>query len=402
MSSENVILIKVGEIWLKGKNRSDFMNRLVLNIQNVTRVSRKDIRLSQGRIYITKFKVKSSKLKVLENLKTVFGITGFAEAHKIELSMEKAKKVSCEIALEEAEKGASSFKVDARRGFKEFEKNSMEINQEIGETVFEKFSELKVDLHDPDFILHVEVREEGIYIYSSNNEVRGPGGLPVGVSGKGLLMLSGGIDSPVAGWYMQKRGMEVDAVYFHSPPHVGEKTKEKVIDICRILAKWKNTPIKLYVPHFTEIQIKTLKDAPSSYATILHRRFMVKITQKLAKDNAYNAMISGESLGQVASQTVENISAIGGGMDMQILRPLIGFDKQEIVDIAKSIETYKISILPYDDCCTVFASRNPKTKVSRETFLEIEKKFDFDYLINRALDKMEIFIVHSDKIEKIK
>jgi len=391
---EKVILIKIGEIWLKGKNRGDFINRLILNIQTATGLDRKDIEVERGRIYL---QIANHKLQIA-NLKKVFGIHSFVDAYKIELDTSRnssqvlkgIKDISYEIVQKEIDESAKTFKVDANRAYKEFEKNSMEINEELGASVLDKFPKLSVDVKNPDFILRVEVRQEGIFIYSNRDEIEGKGGLPVGTGGAGLLMLSGGIDSPVAGWYMMKRGMKVDAVHFASPPYTGEKAKEKVIDLCRTLSTWNGGKMKLFVVRFTDIQVETSKKVPDKLWTLLHRRFMIKIAHELAKKERYNTLISGESLGQVASQTIENIRATSYNINFPVLRPLIGFDKQETINVAKKIDTYKISILPYEDCCTTFSSTNPKTRAKADEVAKLEEEFDSKELIKKAIDSVEI------------
>lgn len=385
---DKIILIKLGEIWLKGKNRDDFINRLVLNIQQMTGIEKKDIKVAQGRIYL---QIANRELQIADNLRRIFGITGFAGAEKTESDLEKVRQVAYEIVEKEIQNGAKTFKIEARRGDKNFPKTSMEIAQELGAAVLDKFNELKVDIKNPDFSLNIEVRNYGIYLYSSNDEVEGVGGLPVGSSGSGLLMLSGGIDSPVAGWLAMKRGMHIDAVHFASPPYTGEKAKEKVVDLSRALAPYNAGSIKLFVVPFTKIQVETSKEAPKNLWTLLHRRFMVKISHEITQKEGYNAVVSGESLGQVASQTIENIRAVSYDINFPILRPLIGFDKQESVNLAKKIGTYETSILPYEDCCTVFSSDSPKTKAKPSEIAELEKKFNSEKLIQEALKNTETY-----------
>src|SRR3990167_9092778 len=394
---KKIILVKLGEIWLKGKNRDEFIDQLVKNIKASTGLNNKDIIIGQGRIYLYNLKPntylvrpKSTNWRTKEdNLKPIFGIHSFVEAYEVESNLKEALKITHEIAGKEVENGAKTFKIEARRADKKFEKSSMELNQELGEAVLNKFGEmLTVDVKNPDFSIFVEVQKSSIYLYSSKDEVAGPKGLPVGISGTGLLLLSGGIDSPVAGWMSQKRGMKIDAVHFYSPPYTGEKAKEKVVDLCRKLAVFNGGEIQLYLVNLARIQVES-KKAPERLWTLLHRRFMVQIAKEIAQKKNYKALINGESLGQVASQTIENIAAVDYAINFPILRPLIGFDKQETIDIAKQIDTYRISILPHQDCCTVFAPRNPKTKVRKTEVAAMEEKFMNEELFSEALQTME-------------
>jgi thiamine biosynthesis protein ThiI len=382
---DKVILIKLGEIWLKGKNRDDFINRLVFNIQQASGINRRSIEVAQGRVYL---KTTGNKQQVTNNLKYIFGIHSFTEIQKVPPDLGEIKKVLHVISNKEITGGAKTFKIEARRADKNFPKTSIEIARELGAAVLENFSEkLKVDAKNPDFVLNAEIRPEGTFIYSNNDEIEGAGGLPVGVSGRGLLMISGGIDSPVAGWLAMKRGMRIDAVHFASPPYTGERAKEKVVNLCRVLAPYNAGSIKLFVVPFTEIQVRTSKGSPKNLWTLLHRRFMVQIAGGIAQEEKYNALISGESLGQVASQTIENIRAVSYNIDFPILRPLIGFDKQESINLAKKIGTYPISILPYEDCCVVFSSDNPKTKAKEDEIAKWEERFDGKKLIDEAINE---------------
>ena len=382
---EKVILIKLGEIWLKGKNRDEFIGRLIKNIKASTGLSNKDIIIGQGRIYLYNLKPKTY------NLKSIFGIHSFVEAYQVGLSLEEATEVIHEIAGKEVENGAKTFKIEARRADKKFEKSSMELNQELGEAVLNKFGEmLTVDVKNPDFSIFVEVQKSSIYLYSSKDEVAGPKGLPVGISGTGLLLLSGGIDSPVAGWMSQKRGMKIDAVHFYSPPYTGEKAKEKVVDLCRKLAVFNGGEIRLYLVNLARIQVESSKKAPERLWTLLHRRFMVQIAKEIAQKKNYKALINGESLGQVASQTIENIAAVDYAINFPILRPLVGFDKLETIEIAKRIDTYEISILPFEDCCTVLSSANPKTKAKLQEIAQWEEKLKLQDAVQEAINNLEV------------
>ena len=287
-----------------------------------------------------------------------------------------------------AEEDTTSFKVETRREDKTFPKNSMEISAEIGEKILEKHPHRTVDVHNPETTLSIEIRGKSTFLYTE--KIPGPGGLPVGTGGNALVLLSGGIDSPVAIWRLLKRGMNVDAIYFHAPPYTGEKTKEKVTEIARVLAEWKPTPLTLHTIHITKILEAIKKDAPEPLTTILQRRFMYHIAEKIAKEKKYQALGTGEAIGQVASQTIENIQCTQAATDMVILRPLIGMDKREIIDTAQKIGTYKLSILPHDDCCHLFAPQNPATKARLEKVKNAEEKLDIETLTQNALETIEM------------
>lgn len=390
-----IILVKLGELWLKGRNRSDFINRLISNIVRQTGVSREMITCRQGRIYIAQTSESKSLTVMLER---VFGIHSFVEAVKLPRELSAVKKELPNL-IEERIKKAKTFRVETNRADKSFSQNSNEVSAKVGEWVLEKYPDLKVDLDTPDLTINVEVRKEGIFLYLDKDEVSGPGGLPVGSSDRALLLLSGGIDSPVAGWLALKRGIEVDAVYFHSPPYTGGKAKEKVRTLAEKLAEWKGAPVRLHVPRFTDIQVTTTKDTPNGYWTLLHRRLMMLVAQEIAlrqssgqaKERGYTALITGESVGQVSSQTLPNMAAVSYGLKLPVLRPLVTYDKQETVELSKKADLYETSILPFEDCCTVFASDNPKTRVNKDELLDLESKFDVDAMIGEAIGKMEVF-----------
>lgn len=386
---KKVILIKYGEIALKGKNRHQFESSMMTNIRLATGVNAMAVEKQRGRFYLHLSKEKQVP-HYSEALKWVFGIVGFAVADRLALrtNLEAVEKAILQ-RIETLGSKSLSFRIDARRASKLFPLDSMEINKKIGTVLLSHFPHWKVNLNNPELSIFIEVRDEGIFVYSSDDYGKGYGGLPVGMGGRGLLLLSGGIDSPVAGWTLLKRGMAIDALYFHSFPYTGEKAKEKVIDLTRILTRWKLRTIHLYVPYFTHVQETINKNCPESTWTILHRRFMMRIATKVAK-SSYHALITGENLGQVASQTIQNISIINKATDLPILRPLISFDKQEIIKMAEQIGTFRISSRPYQDCCTLFAPKNPETKAKEGEILKAEETLPFDALISEALEKMEI------------
>lgn len=385
---KKVILIKYGEIALKGKNRYQFELLMMENIRLAIGENAIAVEKQRGRFYLH-LTEKKQVPHYSKALKRVFGIVGFAVADRLALhtNLEAVKKAVLQ-RIEILGLNSLSFRIDARRALKLFPLDSMEINKKIGAVVLSRFSHWKVNLNNPDLLIFIEVRNEGIFVYSSEDYEKGPGGLPVGVGGNGLLLLSGGIDSPVAGWRLLKRGMAIDTLYFHSFPYTGEKAKEKVIDLTRILTRWKLRSIHLYIPYFTHIQETINKNCPESMWTILHRRFMMRVATKVAK-SSYHALITGENLGQVASQTIQNISVINRVTNLPVLRPLISFDKQEIIKMAQQIGTFRISSRPYQDCCTLFAPKNPVTKAEEGEILKAEEKLPLDALISETLEKMK-------------
>lgn len=397
---KNVIIIKYGEIGLKGKNRYIFESMLMRNIRIAGGFKQNTVYSRYGRIYAdTNNKITPENyLQLQEKLAKVFGIIGFSRG--IKLPFDTELETLKQLALEQVQQSITSkdkcFKVETRRAAKRYSLNSTQMNMELGGAVLQDYSHLKVNLTQPDLTLHVEIRDEGIVMYTNHHSVPGPGGMPVGASGNGLLLLSGGIDSPVAGWMMMKRGMPIDAIHFYSFPYTGEKSKEKVIDLTKVLRLWKLQPLTLYIPYFTNIQVEINKTCPQSLWTILHRRMMMRIAEKISHNNAkgikYHALITGENLAQVASQTIENIAVINQATKLPIVRPLIAFDKQDIIEWSHKIDTFRISTLPYEDCCTLFAPRSPETRAKEHEILAAEEKLNVDLLIEEALEKMEVIL----------
>ena len=281
-----------------------------------------------------------------------------------------------------------TFKVEARRAKKQYPMNSMEINCELGGAILDAFPEMKVDVHHPDIRLNVEIREE-IYLYSEI--IPGPGGMPVGTNGSAMLLLSGGIDSPVAGYMVAKRGVELEAVYFHAPPYTSERAKEKVVDLARIVSKYAG-PIKLHVVNFTDIQLYIYEQCPHEELTIIMRRYMMKIAEYFAKKDGCLGLVTGESIGQVASQTMQSLAVTNAVCTMPVYRPLIGFDKKEIVEISEKIDTYETSIQPYEDCCTIFVAKHPVTKPNLERIEKSEENLNekMESLFREAVETAEI------------
>ena len=284
-----------------------------------------------------------------------------------------------------------TFKVNARRSRKNYPKDSMEINRDLGEAVLKAYPEMHVDVHHPDILLNIEVREK-IYVYSEN--IPGPGGMPVGTGGKAMLLLSGGIDSPVAGYMIAKRGVKIDAVYFHAPPYTSDRAKQKVVDLARLVSRFTG-PIYLHVINFTDIQMYIYENAPHEELTIIMRRYMMRIAEAIAKKTDCLGLITGESIGQVASQTMSSLIATNEVCELPVYRPLIGFDKEEIVEVAKKIDTYETSIQPFEDCCTIFVAKHPVTKPNVKIIRKHEKYIaeKLDELMNTALETDELIIV---------
>ncbi len=388
-------LIKYGEIGVKGRNRYLFENALVQQIKYALKRCEGEFKVhkAEGRVYVDALSDFDYD-ETVENLKTVFGISGicpmtFAEDEgydKLRVFVtDYMKKVYAGV------KPGTTFKVYARRSNKRYPLDSMELNAGLGEAVLEAMPELKVDVHNPDITLFVEVRER-IYVYSE--VIPGPGGMPVGTGGKAMLLLSGGIDSPVAGYMISKRGVKIDAVYFHAPPYTSERAKQKVIDLAKKVSKYSG-PIYLHVINFTDIQLAIYEKCPQDELTIIMRRYMMRIAETIAKETGCLGLITGESIGQVASQTLASLAVTNEVCTLPVFRPCIGMDKLEIVDISQKIDTYETSILPYEDCCTIFVAKHPVTKPSLEIISKHEHNLDevIDDLVKKALDDRETIVV---------
>ena len=286
-----------------------------------------------------------------------------------------------------------TFKVDARRGDKQYPVSSEQINRDMGEAILDAFPEMKVDVHHPDVLLRVEIRQK-VNLFSLM--IPGPGGMPIGTNGQAMLLLSGGIDSPVAGYMIAKRGVTIDATYFHAPPYTSERAKQKVVDLAKIVAKYSG-PINLHVVNFTDIQLYIYEQCPHEELTIIMRRYMMKLAEHFAKENKCLGLITGESIGQVASQTMQSLAATNEVCTMPVYRPLIGFDKQEIVEISEKIDAYETSILPFEDCCTIFVAKHPVTKPSLNVIHNDEKKLSekIDELMQKAIDTVEVIHIEA-------
>ena len=382
---EKVILVRYGEIALKGLNKSYFVDLLLRNIKAALKnLSGLKLEKIQGRFIVRLAPEEYEKAVVA--LQKVFGIVSISKAYVIENDFEEMKKLALELMGDQVITEKTTFKVRSKRANKAFPIKSMDLNNKMGSYLLENNANLSVDVKKPQIMFHIEVREK-TYIYT--DIIPCLGGLPVGCSGKGVLMLSGGIDSPVAGYMMAKRGVEVVGVHFHSYPYTSDRAREKVMELARIMSSYTG-PMKLYVVSFTDIQQEQLLKCNEKYTTLLMRRGMMKIAQKIAYMEGAMSLISGESLGQVASQTMESINATNNAVELPVFRPLIGMDKNEIIDIAQKIETFETSILPFEDCCTVFVPKHPETRPKLEKVLEEEAKADVDELIEEAIKNAEI------------
>lgn len=389
-------LIKYGEIGVKGKNRYLFEEALCQQIKYALKRCDGEFKLSRtpGRVFVDALSDFDYD-EVIENLQAVFGITGICPVVRLEdEGFEKlAEEVVRYMDTVYPDKHIT-FKVAARRSRKNYPKNSMELNEDLGEVLLDHFPELKVDVHKPQVTLTVEIREK-IYLYSEI--IPGPGGMPVGTAGKAMVLLSGGIDSPVAAYMIAKRGVKVDAVYFHAPPYTSERAKQKVIDLAKKVAKYTG-PIYLHVINFTDVQMHIYENCPHEELTIIMRRYMMRIAEHIAKETDCLGLVTGESIGQVASQTMQSLNCTNDVCDLPVYRPLIAFDKEDIVAISKKIDTYETSILPFEDCCTIFVAKHPVTKPNLEVIRrhEAAAKEKLDELMQIALDHDELIIVKSE------
>ena len=384
-------MIKYSEIGIKGKNRHIFEDMLVKNIKAALRV-RLDreyaVRKADGRIYVTADA--SEDDEVIQALTKVFGIAGIARLTQYErCGIDALKQYIVAYVRDNYEKQDFTFKINTRRADKSYPLTSVDINMDLGEALLDAYEGLTVDVHEPDVTINVEVRPNDINIYSQ--VIAGPGGMPVGSSGRAMLLLSGGIDSPVAGYMVSKRGVGIDAVYFHAPPYTSERAKEKVIDLAKIISAYTG-PIKLHIVNFTDIQLKIYEICPHDELTIIMRRFMMRIAEHFAKKEGDLGLITGESIGQVASQTMQSMMATNAVCNMPVYRPLCGFDKLEIIDISERIGAYETSILPYEDCCTIFVAKHPVTKprVDRIERSELKLAGNIEELYRQAIETTEV------------
>ena len=389
-------LVKYGEIGIKGKNRFLFEDKLVKQINYALKPvdGEFEVRREQGRIYV-ETRSDYDYDEAVEAMSRVFGIVGICPV--VLLEDEGFDKLAEDVIayLDQAYPDKHfTFKVNARRARKNYPMDSMEINAALGEKILDAFPEMKVDVHHPDVVVAIEVRNK-INVYSS--EIAGPGGMPVGSNGKAMLLLSGGIDSPVAGYMIAKRGVSIDATYFHAPPYTSERAKQKVVDLAKLVARYSG-PINLNVVNFTDIQLYIYEKCPHEELTIIMRRYMMKIAEHFANESKCLGLITGESIGQVASQTMQSLAATNEVCTLPVYRPLIGFDKQEIIDVSERINTYETSILPFEDCCTIFVAKHPVTKPNLNIIKKSERKLEekIDELMKEAIETVEVIRVEAE------
>ena len=394
----NSIIVKYGEIGIKGKNRYIFENKLIKNIKNMLKpIDKFNVYKEYGRVYVDLGDYEYDE--VCEEVKKVFGVVGVCPAVKVlrnneedvEAAYQKLKETALLVLEEKIEAGAKTFKVESRIGDKSFRLTSQDMSIDIGGYLLSNVGDkIKVDINKPEAKIKCELRENNVVVYSDT--VPGYGGLPIGTNGKAMSLLSGGIDSPVATWMVAKRGMEVEAVHFHTYPFTSEKSQEKVKDLARILAKYCGK-VRLHKVNILEIQKAVGLNCRDEEMTIISRRFMMRIAQKLAEQRNCDALITGESIGQVASQTIQGLTCTNASVSLPVFRPLIAMDKTEIIEIAKKIDTFETSIIPEEDCCSVFAPKKPVTKPKLERIEDSEKALDVDKLIQDAIDNMEVEVI---------
>lgn len=382
--SYEFILIRYGELALKGKNRNVFEQQLAENIKQQLKGHNIKIKRTFGRMYL--YLNGEDFQEVASKLDRVFGISSYSPAIKVELDVDKIKE-ACLASILTINPSPQTFKISVRRANKSFPISSQEMNHILGGHILKNLDgKIKVDVHHPDTEITVEIREESAYIMSER--FPGAGGLPVGTSGKVMLLLSGGIDSPVAGYLALKRGLRIEAIHFHSYPFTSERAQQKVIDLCKKLCRYAGS-IKLHMVPFTTIQTEIRQHIPDDYSITIMRRIMLRISERLAEKHKALGLVTGDSLGQVASQTLESMHTINEVTNLPIIRPLVTMDKQEIIQIAQQIDTYSISILPYEDCCTIFQPKSPKTKPTRQKASNLEKRLNLTELIEEAVEKTE-------------
>ncbi len=390
---KDIVLARLGEITLKGLNRGKFEHRLIENIsRRLKPLGPIEVYQTQSRIWIIPGSPDISRDEIIRRVTDVFGIVSASPAWDFTGGLEEIRQMSILYMDSLLEGGKpATFKVESRRGEKRFPLTSPEISAEIGGLLIDRFPGLTVDVHHPDHTLHVEIREHGrVLLYS--RIFKGQRGLPVGTSGRAMLLLSGGIDSPVAGYMMAGRGLELSCVYFHSYPYTSDRAREKVLELARILTSYCGRTT-LHIVDFTEIQLAIRDGVPEDMMTIIMRRVMMKIAEELSKKDGCLALVTGESLGQVASQTMEALAVTDASVSLPVFRPLIGMDKDATVEIARRIGTFETSILPYEDCCTVFVAKHPKTKPSMAGTLDCEKALDIPALVAQGVARTEEVVI---------
>lgn len=385
---KKVLLLKFGELFLKGKNRHDFIKLLKNNINKKLRNYQCVLSETQGRLVVSNYD-EMLEDEIIEKLQQVFGLIGVTSAIEFDTSLSNIEEYAKGLDFF----GVSSFKVETKRADKHFEMQSMDLSKHIGGVIIDKNPSLKVDLYNPDVVVHIEIRVNGkTYLYT--NLLKCAGGLPLGSAGKGLLLLSGGIDSPVAGYLMSKRGLRLEAVHFHSYPYTSVQAKEKVIQLAKEISQYCDD-IKLHIVSFTEIQEQIHRNCDEEYMITIMRRIMMRIAERLCKQNGCGAIVTGESLGQVASQTMQSMTVTNSVVTLPVFRPVLAFDKEQIMDIARQIKTYETSILPYEDCCTVFLPKNPVIKPTIERAEHNEKFLDIEQLVEGAIATEEVVYIQN-------
>ena len=381
---KQIILVKYGEIILKGLNRHTFEDLLIRNIKNSLKPIKSTVWRAQATIYIDVENPEDLD-ETVKRLEKVFGIVAIIRAYVLSKDFDTLKDEAKEVLREEL-LDATTFKVEAKRADKKYPMTSLELAMELGGYLHDTYPHLKVDVHNPEKRITLEVRETNVYVYC--NRIKGLGGMPVGSNSKAMLLLSGGIDSPVAGYMVAKRGVALEAVHFFSHPYTSERAKDKVLKLAKIVSAYTGG-MKVHIVPFTDIQLEIKEKCPADQLTIIMRRFMMAIAEKVAIKRHAMALVTGESIGQVASQTVEAMYVTNDAVSMPVFRPVIGMDKEEIIEIARKIDTFDTSVLPYEDCCTVFTPRHPLTKPKLETIVKSEKLLDFDRLVDEAVAGVE-------------
>lgn len=385
----NIAIVKYGEIGVKGKNRYIFENKLIKNVKNMlTHIGKFNVYKEYGRIYVDLGEYAEDYEEVLEEIKKVFGVVGVCPGIRAEKDYDKLKQLALQLLEEKIEAGSESFKVTSRRGDKSLELTSQEMSKDIaGFLVYNVKDRIKVDVRNPETTIHCEYRQNHVMVYSDT--VPGYGGLPVGTNGRAMSLLSGGIDSPVASWMVAKRGVEIEAIHFHSYPFTSEKSQEKVRDLAQILAKYCGK-VRLHKVNILEIQKAIGVSCKEEEMTIISRRFMMKIAQRVGEMRFCDALVTGESIGQVASQTIQGLTCTNASVSLPVFRPLIAMDKSEIIKIAQKIGTFETSVIPEEDCCTVFSPKSPVTKPKLDRIEKSESSLDAEKLIQDAIDNMEV------------
>ena len=383
----NILIVKYGEIGVKGKNRYIFENKLIKNVKNILKpIGKFNVYKEYGRIYVDLDGYDYEE--VVEEVKKVFGIVGVCPAVRAEKDYNLLKELELKMLEEKIEQGYKSFKVDSRRGDKDFKLTSQEMSLDIGGYLVSQVKDkIAVDVRNPEVKIHCELRQNHVMVYSDT--IPGYGGLPLGTNGRAMSLLSGGIDSPVASWMVAKRGMELECIHFHSYPFTSEKSQEKVRDLAQILSKYCGR-VRLHKVNMLEIQKAIGLNCKDEEMTIISRRFMMRIAERVAESRHCDALVTGESIGQVASQTIQGLTCTNASVKMPVFRPLIAMDKTEIIEVAQKIGTFETSILPEEDCCTVFSPKKPVTKPKLDRIEKSENKLDVEKLIQDAIDNIEV------------